>query len=89
MADANYLLMSLKTMPQRMQDGKDFSKGLRQAQEIVNNPDVNFGTVKKKSAACANLYSWLEAIVHVGNGHRPTSASASPSKSQSPPKKQQ
>jgi hypothetical protein len=50
-----------------MQDGKDFSKGLRQAQVITYNPEVTYETVKRKSAACANLLLWLQAIVQVGN----------------------
>ena len=59
------ILMSLKTMPQRMQDGKDFSKGLRQAKSILD-AGVTHGEVKRKSAACANLLLWLQAIVQVG-----------------------
>ena len=47
-----YFIDSLKDVPQRMDKGEDFSKGIGQAQALVNNPNVTPERAAANSRAC-------------------------------------
>ena len=49
-----------------MDQGEDFSKGLKLASKIVDDPEITRNSAKAKSASVYHLYVWLECIVEYG-----------------------
>ena len=66
MANKHQYCMELASVKDRMDKGEDFSKGLREAKSLVDNPDVDAHSVHESSKAAYGLYQWLQFIIPYG-----------------------
>ena len=69
-----------------MDQGEDFSKGLRLASKILSDPEMTLESTKKKSKAAYDLLQWLLCVVPYGKAKQQELGTAvkSNAKSKSP-----
>ena len=71
MNNPSYYVQALQGVPDRMDQGEDFSKVLKQVSELVKNPDVTPESAKKNSATLGIMVEWLRDIVQYGSARQP------------------
>ena len=73
-----------------MDQGEDFSKALKHASKVVDDPEITQQSIARKSKAASSFYQFLECIVPYGKAKQAElGSSAKPQqKSKSPPAKE-
>ena len=66
MKNPKTFIAELSQIKQRMNQGEDFSKALKLASKVVNDPEITQQNVKSKFKAVYSFYVWLECIVSYG-----------------------
>ena len=70
MADIRNFVQRLRLLKNKIDRGEDFSQGIKYNENMLQDPEMSWDAIKKKSAAAAGLLLWLQEIIKYAKAKR-------------------